>query len=147
MRKRNLCLVIFTQILILINVWYAFKIYFGLGFDAGDNLWPFSRYYLISYPYEIKYMLLTLLILLLFLFLKNNLTQKHGRVLITLGGYLIKLMLVISLISAMSSMHVLYYNADFNALLSISIFIIPISLILSMLGFIILVREAIKIIK
>ena len=148
MRKRiNILLLLMVQVLMLVNTWYAINLYFGLGFDAADNLWPFSRYYFNSYPHEIKYMMLTVLILLVFHILKNNLNQKKGRVLIIMGGYLLKLILVLSLISAMSSIHVLNYTNDLNAHLSISFFNILVSMVLSILVLIILIREIIEIFK
>ena len=148
MRKRiNILLLLMVQVLMLVNTWYAINLYFGLGFDAADNLWPFSRYYFYSYQHEIKYMMLTVLILLVFHILKNNLNQKKGRVLIIMGGYLLKLILVLSLISAMSSIHVLNYTNDSNAYLSISLFNIPVSMVLSILVLIILIREIIEIFK
>ena len=148
MRKRiNILLLLMVQVLMLVNTWYAINLYFGLGFDAADNLWPFSRYYVNSYPHEIKYMILTVLILLVFHILKNNLNQKKGRVLIIMGGYLLKLILVLSLISAMSSIHILNYTNDLNAHLSISFFNIPVSMVLSIVVLIILIREIIEIFK
>lgn len=148
MRKRiNILLLLMVQVLMFVNTWYVINLYFGLGFDAADNLWPFSRYYFNSYPHEIKYMMLTVLILLVFHILKNNLNQKKGRVLIIMGGYLLKFILVLSLISAMSSIHVLNYTNDLNAYLSISFFNIPVSMVLSILVLIILIREIIEIFK
>lgn len=148
MRKRiNILLLLMVQVLMLVNTWYAINLYFGLGFDAADNLWPFSRYYFNSYQHENKYMMLTVLILLVFHILKNNLNQKKGRVLIIMGGYLLKLILVLSLISAMSSIHVLNYTNDLNAYLPISFFNIPVSMVLSILVLIILIREIIEIFK
>lgn len=148
MRKRiNILLLLMVQVLMFVNTWYAINLYFGLGFDAADNLWPFSRYYFNSYQHENKYMMLTVLILLVFHILKNNLNQKKGRVLIIMGGYLLKLILVLSLISAMSSIHVLNYTNDLNAYLPISFFNIPVSMVLSILVLIILIREIIEIFK
>lgn len=144
--KKKQSIFFITALLIISIVIFTFSIhtYFSIEFDARDNYWPFSRYYLTIYKSEILFLFLSFLGLLLSIFTKNITNQKYGRFLVIFSNYTLKTIIALALISALSSMHTLLNTNNFNSFLPISFLIIPTSFILLATNFIILVREIIS---
>lgn len=140
-RKHSIYLLLILFGLSIVINKLAYHTYFSLAFDARDNYWPFARYYLTIYPDEIKFMLLTVLALFIGIFTKNITMQTNGRNLMIVANYLIKFILGLALIHSLSSMHVITYLNDFKALLPVAALIIPTTISLCALIFIVIIRE------
>lgn len=144
MKKKHSLIFITIMLIISILIFiYSIHTYFSIEFDARDNFWPFSRYYLAIYKSEIIFLFLSFSELLVSIFTKNITNQKNGRYLVIFSNYATKIIIAIALISSLSSMYTLLNTNDFMAYLPISFLIIPTSFILLIFNSIILVREVI----
>lgn len=139
--KQSLYLLFLLQVIAIFMLIYSLYTYASIGFDAADNYWPFSRYFLTMINYEIRFMVLSFTGLLLSIFIKNITSQSNGRLLMVFTNYLIKIVIGLALLSALSGMHTILSTNNFNAFLPTPFLIIISSLLLTMLVFVVIVRE------
>lgn len=142
-KKHSLVLLSLLQAISIILFIFYNGVFFSIGFDAADNYWTFARYYFAIYPYEIVFMCISLIALILSVFLKNILNQEKGRTIMVLINYNIKLILGLCLLSSLSGMHTVLNLNDFRAYLPISFLISVSTIILIMIVGAALIRELI----
>ena len=94
-KRKNIFLLLALVLISIILFRLASYTYFNVEFDARDNYWPFARYYLIVYKFEILFMLLSVFSLFLSNFIKNIMLEKNTRLLVITIGYILKFNIVI----------------------------------------------------
>lgn len=140
-QKHSIFLLSLLSIIQIPMFLYFAPLFFSSGFEAADNMWPFSRYYLNIYQSEMVFMVLSLIALTLTIFLKNILIQKKGRYLMIMSNYGFKVVLALSFINQLSAMHILSSVNSFTAHMPMPMFIILVILFNLLLTLIILLRE------
>lgn len=146
-QKHSIFLLSLLSIIQIPMLFYYIPLFFSIGFDAADNMWPFSRYYFRIYQSEMVFMVLCLIALTLSIFLKNILIQKKGRYLMIISNYGFKVVLALSFINQLSAMHILLSLNMLTAHMSMFMFIILATLFNILLSLIILIREVIAKLK
>lgn len=146
-KNLNLYLLLLLQAITIGITFYATFIYFGIAFDAGDNNWTFTRYYLTIYNHEIKFLLLCLLAMVVTIFTKNIIHQIYGRYLLIIINYCIKSIITVTLVSILSSIYTVLNLNTFAAHLPIGIINILLSFVLVFLVFYVLLKECVNVIQ
>lgn len=142
--NKNVISLLIIQLLTIIIVYSSVTLFFGIPFEAGDNMWSFPRLYFevySNYSGIIVIWLCSGVSLMISILIKNNLNQSYGRVLATGMNYLLKIIIALTLISSLSAMHTLYNQNNVNSFMSLNIFTIPLTIILVILCAVITYRE------
>lgn len=146
-KKYSVILLLLLLILSIILVNITTEIYWSIAFDAADGNWTFAHYYLSVYKQEILLMILSISALLLSVLIKNSLNNVKNRPLVIGMNTIIKGIIILEIMNAISSINTLVYLNDRRAHLSISMFISIGLIVVILLVLITLVFETIAVLK
>lgn len=141
MSKKSIIQLLLLEILAVLLFVFSFKVYFLAIFDALDNYWLYTRYFIFIYPRYFLYICLVLFTLLLSIILKNNLKQKQGRSLMIFITYLIRGVFVCSVLQLISELHVFTSVQNFDAVIPFWPIITLLDLVLMVVVFFVLIKE------
>ena len=141
MSKKSIIQLLLLEILSVLLFVFSYKVYFLDTFDALDNYWLYTRYFIFIYPRYFLYISLVLFTLFLSIILKNNLKQKQGRSLMILIIYLIRGVFVCSVLQLISELHVFISIQNFDAVIPFWALIILLNLVLMIVVFFVLIKE------
>lgn len=146
-KKHSVILLLLLLMLSMIMINITSEIHWSIAFDAADGNWTFARYYFSVYKQEILLMIVSISALLLGVLIKNSLNNVKNRPLVIGMNTVIKGIIILEIMNAISSMNTLLYLNDPRAHLSISMFISLGLIVLVLLVLITLVLETIAVLK
>ncbi|CAM3610410.1 hypothetical protein ERUR111494_02910 [Erysipelothrix urinaevulpis] len=138
-KNKNIILLSFQQVLFVTLLICAYHIYFSVPFDALDNGWSYSRYFLNVNVYEKGLIVMMFALWISAIFLKNSTRQKNGRFKIMILLYGIKLVALLASVNLLIGMFQLFENT--SSIIDIGLLMIPIIIVLCVFNIILLVKE------